>query len=142
MPICIAGMHRSGTSLLSRLLNRCGLYLGPDADILPAEPSNAEGHWENTRFIGINEALLAQSRCAWNFVRPQDDRWELASCYDSARELAAQLVTTFAGREPWGWKDPRNSLTLPFWQRVIPEVKVVICVRNPLDVAQSLQARN
>ncbi len=142
MSICIAGMHRSGTSLLSRLLNHCGLYLGPDADILPAEPSNSDGHWENIRFIAINEALMAQRQCAWDHVRPLDDQWELASSCDSVRERAAQLVRTFAQREPWGWKDPRNSLTLPFWLRLIPNLKVIVCVRHPLEVAASLRARN
>lgn len=32
MPVCILGMHRSGTSMVARLLHHCGLALGePDA---------------------------------------------------------------------------------------------------------------
>ena len=42
MPICVAGMHRSGTSMVSRLLYQGGLYLGPDSEMMPAL-SNAAG---------------------------------------------------------------------------------------------------
>ena len=42
---------------------------------------------------------------------------------------------------PWGWKDPRNTFTLPIWLRIFPNAKVVSIVRNGVDVAQSLRAR-
>ena len=42
----------------------------------------------------------------------------------------------------WGWKDPRNSLTLPFWQELLPNLKTLIIVRNPLEVAYSMRERN
>jgi hypothetical protein len=42
----------------------------------------------------------------------------------------------------WGWKDPRNSLTLPFWREVVPALRIVVCVRNPVEVAISLRNRN
>jgi len=57
------------------------------------------------------------------------------------RVEAAKLIQRFSVHEPWGWKDPRNSLTLPFWKLLIPDLKVVICLRNPLEVAQSLNKR-
>src|SRR5262249_8371906 len=41
-----------------------------------------------------------------------------------------------------GWKDPRNCLTLPFWRKLLPELKVLVIVRNPLEVAYSLRNRN
>src|SRR5206468_2467263 len=42
---------------------------------------------------------------------------------------------------PWGWKDPRNTFTLPLWLRIFPNAKVVSIERNGVDVAQSLRAR-
>ena len=55
----------------------------------------------------------------------------------------AQLLTEdFAGRPIWGWKDPRNSLTLRFWQSLLPNLKTVIIFRNPLEVAYSMHKRN
>jgi len=52
------------------------------------------------------------------------------------------LIARFADRQPWGWKDPRNSLTLPFWLRLIPDLRVVVCVRNPIEAAWSLHGRD
>ena len=48
----------------------------------------------------------------------------------------------FAASELWGWKNPRNCLTLPFWQRFLPPMRYLICLRNPLDVAASLERRD
>jgi hypothetical protein len=45
-------------------------------------------------------------------------------------------------RRPWAWKDPRTSLTLPFWLPLLPDVRIVVCVREPLAVAHSLEARD
>src|SRR5205814_1012908 len=42
----------------------------------------------------------------------------------------------------WGWKDPRNSLTLPFWEDLLPGLKTLMIVRNPLEVAYSMGKRN
>ena len=46
-----------------------------------------------------------------------------------------------AERGLWGWKDPRNSLTLPLWLRLYPEAKIVHVLRHGVDVARSLQKR-
>lgn len=42
---------------------------------------------------------------------------------------------------PWGWKDPRNTFTLPLWLRVFPKARIVCIERHGVDVAQSLLAR-
>lgn len=141
MPVCIAGMARSGTSLCTRTLNLCGLSLGDEADLLPPGPDNPDGFWENTRFVEINETLLSMFGGAWDcppIIPLEDDSEPFARLHAKARTT----LESFAGREPWGWKDPRNSLTLPFWRQYFPEMKVVICLRNPLEVAQSLYRRS
>ncbi len=52
------------------------------------------------------------------------------------------IAADFGGRDLWGWKDPRTCVTLPFWRRLLPPMRYVICLRNPLDVARSLQERD
>ncbi len=52
------------------------------------------------------------------------------------------LIKTMNVNTYWGWKDPRTSLTLPFWRKLIPGLKVLNCLRNPLEVSQSLAYRN
>ena len=135
-------MHRSGTSMVSRLLNLCGLYLGPESELLPPQPDNPEGYWENIRFVEINDRLLAHLDAGWDLAPGVSQGWELGPETSTLREESAELIERFNAHEPWGWKDPRNSLTLPFWTHLIPNLKVLIVLRNPIEAAQSLHMRN
>ena len=140
-PICIAGMHRSGTSMVARLLNLCGLDLGPEEDLMPPGVGNEPGHWENLSFVRLNDAILTRSGGGWDFPPAPSIGWASSPELALERAEAGALLESFRRREPWGWKDPRNSLTLPFWRPLIPDLKVVICVRDPLEVADSLYHR-
>jgi GT2 family glycosyltransferase/glycosyltransferase involved in cell wall biosynthesis len=139
--ICIAGAHRSGTSMLTRLLHTCGLYLGPENALMPAQPDNPEGFWEHLGFVALNDELLNELGGAWdlppkageNFANPR---------LDPLRLKGQLLIEGFDSAGLWGWKDPRNSLTLPFWQDLLPGLKTLIIVRNPLEVAYSMRERN
>ncbi|MGZ4659045.1 MAG: amidase family protein, partial [Blastococcus sp.] len=61
---------------------------------------------------------------------------------DPLRHKARLLIEKFDSATVWGWKDPRNSLTLPFWQQLLPRLKTIVVVRNPLEVAHSMRERN
>ena len=132
--ICVVGMPRSGTSLVTQLLHRCGLNLGPPEQLMPASVNNTDGFWENLRFVGLNERLLAASGGTW-FAPPAKLR-PTPKITAEAQSILAQ----FEGQEPWGWKDPRNALTLPFWKSLLPSMKVLVCVRHPAETASSLAA--
>ncbi len=141
MPVCVSGMHRSGTSMVAKVLMDGGLYLGPGDDMMPPAPGNPEGFWENLRFVGVNDALLAQLGGAWDLPPDPPADWndpDLAEIH----QAAVEIVGSFAGNEPWGWKDPRNCLTIPFWRSVTGPLRHVFVVRNPLEVARSLLNRN
>jgi hypothetical protein len=141
MPVCIAGMHRSGTSMVAKLLYESGLYLGPESDLIPPGPGNPEGFWENRRFVQINARILKELRGGWDYPPPIPDDWSVEPL-GSLRVRAEAVLADFAGREPWGWKDPRNCITLPFWQQMLDSLNVVLVVRNPLETAESLRKRN
>jgi hypothetical protein len=140
--VCVAGMHRSGTSMITRMLNLCGLFLGNESDLLPPAPDNPEGFWEHARFVQINDEILSTLGGSWDIPPEMKPNWEDSLGLAILREQAQELIQQFSQHDFWGWKDPRNSLTLPFWQRLIPDLKVVVCIRNPLEVAQSLSHRN
>jgi len=139
MAICIAGMHRAGTSLVARLLEGCGLDLGGPAHFAPPAPDNRDGYWEDLRFVALNERILERLGGAWDHPPALPPGWAASPEMEPERRDAAALVADRP--EPWGWKDPRNSLTLPFWRSLLPSMKVVVCLRNPLEVADSLRAR-
>src|SRR5262249_11736818 len=127
--------------MLTRLLHICGLYLGPESALMRAQPDNPDGFWEHLGFVALNDDLLNALGAAWDlppkanedFKHPRLDPWRLR---------ARLLVEGFSSSSIWGWKDPRNTLTLPFWQNVLPSLKTLIIVRNPLEVAYSLRERN
>jgi hypothetical protein len=142
MPVSILGMHRSGTSMVALLLADCGLYLGHERDLMPPAPDNPAGFGENVRFVELNEQLLAALGGRWDALPEFSAGWLESNDVTVLRARAEQLVQSFAGFEPWGWKDPRSSVTFPFWERIAGPLEVVVCIRDPLEVALSLQRRN
>lgn len=139
--ICIAGAHRSGTSMLTRLLHSCGLYLGPEEDLMPAAADNLDGFWENLRFVRLNDEILNALGAAWDLPPRSESSFD-SDILQPQRAKAHLLLNSFADHHKWGWKDPRNCLTLPFWRSLIPDFKTVIIIRNPLEVAYSMNRRN
>lgn len=143
--VMVVGMHRSGTSALTRVVNLLGPALGRDDDLVASRPSNLKGQWESLSMTGFQEALLHKLGGSW------DDPPELPIGWERRRALllelgrARRLVRHVYRDAPlWVWKDPRTSLTLPFWRRVLPRHTFVpIAIhRHPLDVAKSLASRD
>ena len=129
--------------MIARLLNLCGLYLGPEDRILPPQPDNPAGFWENRDMYLLNEAIMQKLGGGWDFLPPEAKAgWERGHDLDALREIAEKLIKAFSVQEPWGWKDPRFCFTLPFWQSLLPVSKIIICLRHPLEVAGSLMMRN
>jgi hypothetical protein len=151
MPIIFIGMHRSGTSLLGRLLEQLGLFVGDKKD------ENNEALF----FLELNSWLMAQcgarwdnpelTRCLW---QPESDKvlqasknyvQDLMSSPRAARYLGTKCYirqrSIFGQHKPWGWKDPRNTFTLPFWLSLFPDARVVFIERHGVDVAESLRMR-
>lgn len=135
--VCIAGMHRSGTSFLARSLGTSGLTL-PDPHTKP-HAFNAHGHWENTTLSKLGRKLFGPG-----------DKWYSPVIIDTAKRILSSMEETIkaiddAQAQPWGWKDPRLTITYQYWRRVFPEKSpsaLVISIRRPMEVALSLEARD
>src|SRR5690606_21293916 len=106
----ITGMHRSGTSMVTRALHESGLRLvGTDGDelIRPAD-DNPEGFWENKAIVECNDELLEATGGAWDM--PPDlppvaiDDPRVAHLVESSTVALAPLRE----HETWGFKDPRT----------------------------------
>jgi hypothetical protein len=98
--LLVLGMHRSGTSALTRVLNLLGVALGDD--LMPPGPDNPLGFWEHQGIVSVHEALFAELDRRWDDPRPMPDGW-LDS--DAAREageaITAILHRDFAGTPAW-----------------------------------------
>ena len=143
--ILVAGMHRSGTSAVTRLLNLLGCDL--PKTLSPAGPDNLRGFWESLAITELNECILASAGSSWDDWEAIDARWAESPL---AKEFCDRAQTTLA--QEFGdcrlfvLKDPRICRLLPFWIDSLAEFGakpiVVIPVRNPLDVAMSIEERN
>lgn len=147
-PLLVIGMHRSGTRLLARLLNRLGVFMGADQ----------QADSESVTFMLLNEAILHQCGAFWSepmpahFLLAQPEFVEQLTA--SAIEGLGRRFRDYAGRtdlrpgsspeaaQPFGWKDPRNTFTLPVWRRVFPGLKVIHVLRHGVDAAASLARRH
>src|SRR5438067_731409 len=127
--------------MVTRLLHRCGLELGPESDLMPPQADNPEGFWEHLGFVALNDEVLSALGGAWDLPPKVEENFQ-GSHIDPLRMKARVLIEGFGSVQTWGWKDPRNSLTLPFWQNLLPALKTLIVVRNPLEVAHSMRERN
>jgi len=128
--------------MITRMLNLCGLYLGEEQDLMPPHSDNPEGYWENHKFVEINDAVLSFFGGSWDIPPNSDSLFNMQNDLFFLEKQAQDLITKFADKSFWGWKDPRNSLTFPFWKRLLPDLKVIVCLRNPVEVTQSLAHRD
>jgi len=134
-------MHRSGTSMVAMLLQQAGLNLGDEADLMPPAAENPEGFYEHLEFVRLNDEVLNVAGAGWDCPPAAGFDWD-DDALDPFRTRARRLAGPLRERLPWGWKDPRTSLTLPFWRSAFGPLRTVVVLRNPLEVVTSLYRRN
>jgi GT2 family glycosyltransferase len=144
--VFILGMHRSGTSLLTALLRMAGVELGSDL-LLGEAAENSRGFWEHREVVRINDELLAHLGLSWFVPSPLPPGYlDLCQLEPLAHRAANLLHREFAGAALWGIKDPRLCRLQGFWERactgMVDELYAAHVFRHPLEVADSLRARN
>lgn len=149
-PLIIVGMHRSGTSMLARLLREAGLFLG-----WRTQPDHDEARF----FQGLNNWAMRQATADWDTPERVDDLLSNPVARGAAVDYLRLSVESpravdFLGPVrylrvrglqnldvPWSFKDPRSTFTLPLWLDVFPDARVLHVTRHGIDVAQSLRVR-
>lgn len=144
MQIIVLGMHRSGTSALTRLINLMGAYVGPESLLGAPAYDNEKGFWERRDVKELNETILRDCGADWDDPGSQDWSARLREGIATARWAGAirQVVQGLDGHRPWVMKEPRLCLTLPAWRPHLERPVCVIVHRSPVEVARSLKARN
>ena len=141
--IAVLGMHRSGTSALTRALNLCGVAL--PGRMMDNTEGNASGHWEPIEVVDIHDRLLAYHQLSWDDVAVDVHQFaEVATT--AAQQAIIAFVQAHATHPTIAIKDPRMCYTLPLWQTALPTLDVhgmaIFATRHPIAVARSLEARN
>jgi hypothetical protein len=146
-PVIILGMHRSGTSLIAEVFHEIGIFMGNDLN----------SHYESKVIKDINDNILSAAHGSWDYPLPIEKLIMNRLSYNNVvRDLKNKLnkkkfLVEFWGTRnlflkkhkkiKWGWKDPRTTITFPFWLKIWPDAKVIFIYRNGVDVADSLFRR-
>lgn len=144
--LLVLGMHRSGTSAVSRICNLLGMDLGGEV-LTPQAGVNEAGFWEHQRVVALNESMLDALHKRWFDIGAFD--WEAV---DSGQRASLQaraetlLRSEFRGKGAVLIKDPRMCRLLSMWLPAATAVgldcRIVLVLRHPLAVARSLAQRD
>jgi glycosyltransferase involved in cell wall biosynthesis/GT2 family glycosyltransferase len=139
--LIVTGMHRSGTSFVASLFAAWNVRMGDR--LLPADRGNPAGYFEDLDFLDLNRRILVA--CTPSEAGHRDWGWTESEAFDAEglpahRDAAAALV---AAREraggSWGFKDPRTTMLLDFWDDVLGrEARFLFLYRHPWEVADSM----
>ncbi|MFG1424123.1 hypothetical protein [Roseixanthobacter liquoris] len=143
--LVVLGMHRGGTSSLAGTLVHLGA--APPKTLMPPTEHNVLGYFESTRIVDLNQAILKSGGSDWNDWRAFNPRWKDSAVAQAFSESARQtLEDEFGGAPLIMLKDPRISRLVPFWFEELRASgytpHALLPVRNPLEVALSLRARD
>lgn len=134
--LVITGMHRSGTSMITQWLHKCGLPIGDR--LLGALIGNTEGHFEDLDFMDFHSQVLEDQGKAHNGLS-EGVVHEMDAA--ATQKLVALIARKNGQHAAWGWKDPRTCLFLSIYRRLLPEAKYLVIVRDHAAVVNSLISR-
>ncbi len=133
-PVIILGVHRSGTSLLTRMLEAVGLFVGNDL----------QGDHESKVVIAVSNHYINKTGGSWDaphYPNASDLKTNyIARAFDASFDGIKDAFGPMQGF--WGLKDPRMVITLPMWLQIFPEAKIIYIKRSPADIARSLSVRH
>lgn len=130
--LIIAGMHRSGTSLITQWLHKCGLHVGEN--LLGADVGNDDGHFEDLDFLHLHESFFSNRQLPISGLTSQP----VASLSAAEKERLQALIGRKNSRHQWGWKDPRTCLFLPAYKELLPDAFYLVILRDYQSTVSSL----
>jgi O-antigen biosynthesis protein len=144
--LLVLGMHRSGTSALTRGARVFGANFS--GRLVDAQIDNPKGFWEDADLMALHQEIFEALGMAWNRLTPVSPAEVRRLEALGFRGKAEQLLRTkmAGGGDIHAFKHPRMAKLFPFWKEVFAtgdfEVICLLAVRNPLSVARSLTSRN
>ncbi len=142
MQVFVLGMHRSGTSALTRVLGFLGVHVGSPAEMNAADAANPRGYWERREVLSLDEEILAALDSSWCEPLLADPARLQEPVRSAFEQRAAAIVSSLDRNRPWAVKDPRLCLLFPFWRKLLETPLCVLVHRDPLEVARSMKTRD
>ncbi|EKS9914585.1 hypothetical protein BTK97_003366 [Burkholderia multivorans] len=138
--IVVLGMHRSGTSVLTRAMETLGADLG--SKLLPAEPGNNDkGFFEDIDINRINIEVMQAAGFDWDTMAPIDLSGIDANHLDQLQVKAATLLREKSDGKVFALKDPRIARLLPFCNQSSQACRPVSSMRSPCAIRSALHGR-
>ena len=139
--VVVVGMHGAGTSIVASELAALGL-LPPELGDPPAPRVIGPRALESRSLFEFDDRLLARLGGSWHRPPRLEPGWEST---EALRELDGPAREAFrlaysSESVPVLWNDPRLSLVLSYWRRLLERPMVaVLTLRSPISVARSLE---
>ncbi|WP_291323738.1 sulfotransferase [Desulfonatronospira sp.] len=125
----VLGMHKSGTTLVSRLLMDAGVHMG-DFDLNRDYDSGNQLEREETRLI--NKKILG---CGDAFSLEIQAPLKPSFFSEEVLGEGSKLAASLQRKHPvWGFKDPRTCLTYTYWEKILPVHRLIMVYRHPEEV--------
>ena len=149
--VIIIGMHRSGTSILTRISNLLGLKLEIGEFVPPIKGDNDTGFWELQEVVDVNESILNNFGISHLDAEELPSNWldnleKSEKSHHYIEKIEEILSRTTDKDNFFGIKDPRISRLLPLWTKCCKRLDIepvfIFSLRSPIEVAQSLHKRN
>ncbi|AZO33533.1 MAG: glycosyltransferase [Mesorhizobium sp.] len=143
--VMVLGMHRSGTSALTRVISLVGAEL--PKNLISKDSNNATGYWEPAALNALNDQMLAEAGSRWDDWRAFDAANLGKPRAQFYRAEIARILEEEYGEAPlFVLKEPRISRFVPFYADILKameiDVRYVLTGRNPLSVIASLGKRD
>lgn len=125
----ILGMHKSGTTLISRMFHESGINMGQFESSISYDQGN---QYERKDFQEINKAILGCGNDhSTKVIHPLMDNYQNEVIKADVIKKIAELDTLYS---QWGFKDPRTCLTYDFWSNHLPKHKMIYIYRTPIEI--------
>jgi hypothetical protein len=126
--------------MIGGILTCLGVDLGEDSP--GKQLSNPLGHFEDRGFLELNREIIKVAGGTWD--KPPASH-KIAESKEQFADEIAGLIRIKTDQHPhtlWGWKDPRTSLTIGLYVPYLKNPYILVCQRNPDQIAESLWKRN
>lgn len=140
--LVVLGMHRSGTSGVTRLLNLAGAHFGPEGIATEANEENPRGFWERRDVRALCDGLLHGAGFDWWKLVGFDPAALPADVVAQGRAAFAEVLEELDAHRPWVVKEPRLCVLLPVLAPLLDAPVCIHVTREPLQVAGSMHHRD
>jgi Glycosyltransferase 61 len=143
--VLVLGMEQSGAAFCANLLGLLGVHFGAGD---PSTSDDGRSRWASADLLAFHDRLLSALKIAECDLDEIPDLPTEVWAEDSVRLIRGEMVEWLRAQlirnRHFGFHDPRAVWLLPIWDEICAELGVeaqyMLCVREPAQVAQSVEA--